>query len=203
MTLRRRPRRVVRRMRRMPMRRRLTRRRPIHLFKRTFTPTPITVPTATGASGGFDFKLTDLNNYTEFTNLYDQYKIVSVRLEFQSPFTNNPMTNAGVVIPEMYTAIDRNDITAPAFRQDILEYETQRHSPLTRRHTRYFKVNCNTLLFDSNNVDTKGTKFGQWIDTADDQVPHFGLKYWIDGGAGADFDVSPTFTYYFQCRSVK
>lgn len=198
---RRRPRRITRRRRlyrRKIMRRPMTKRRPIHTFKRTIVADAISVAPG-GATGGLTWKLDDLDNYTEFTNLFDQYRLIAVKCEFRTGFTDNPITASTVFMPEMYSAIDRNDATAPANVAEIVQYETLKRKRLTSPMKRYFRLNTLQELTDS----AVGVKFNQWIDTATPDVEHYGLKYIIDPINGADtYSVIPTYTLYFQCRSV-
>jgi len=171
-------------------------------------PSEITSVGGAGVKAGLTFKLSDLDSYTEFTNLFDEYRIIAVKLEFKSYFNNQSISDVqddSLVIPDFYTVIDHNDASAPASRAALLDYETLRHSRLTRPHKRYFKVNTLAEMYQSGTEGVVATKWKQWIDTGHPDLPHYGLKYFADaiGGANKDFKIQPTYTYYFQCRSVQ
>ena len=86
---------------------------------------------------GFNFSLNDLPNYTEFTALYDQYKINAVRFTMLPQQTqsisigsvNNPIANARV-----FSAIDYNDGSAPASVDELREYKTCKSTSILRPH---------------------------------------------------------------------
>lgn len=196
--LRRRPRRNLRRMR---MTRKRTQSR-IHSFKRTAILTPIGLSDS-AVKDCLQFKLSDLDDYSDFTNLFDQYRINAVKISFVPNFSNSALEYAAnsAGLHSIHTVIDHNDNTDPNDVLELMQYDNYRRKRIDRVMTRYFKVN--TL------ADTKpsglSAEWKKWISTSSTDVAYYGLKYWIDAlessTVTAVFDVFVT--YYIQCRSVK
>ena len=68
-------------------------------IKRTYQATTVGTDTGTfKAIGAYDFKLSYLPAYTDFTNLFDQYRIVKVKIEFIPNLTGNGAPGTPVCI---------------------------------------------------------------------------------------------------------
>lgn len=203
----------IRRIRRGPRRARLGRRklrrtwrrnrRPktyLHSFKRSCIVDQINVAN-TAVAGALTFKLSDLPNYDEFSNLFDAYRLMAVKLKFVPDFSGSPTTDAVVSIGlhSLHTAIDHNDDTQPAGVLDLMEYDTYKMKRIDRGMNRYFHVN--TLASGSAGDEQNWKK---WISTANTDIKYYGFKYWFDGiGQDSQVVTIDVFaTYYFQCKSV-
>lgn len=138
---------------------------------------------------GRSFKLDDLPNYTEFTNLFDAYRIKGVKLEFV-PIYNSHEINEGpassvddrVGMPIMTYVYDQDDATSPAAEDTLLQYATNKRISLSSRRTIYISSPRTAGLVFKDGINPVGyqeTKANQWIDCANADVPHYGLKYFI------------------------
>jgi len=213
------PRRRVRLYRRKTItRRRMNTRRKSnqHFFKRSFT-SSITILKSGNTSGCNVFTLNQLPNYTEFSNLFDQYRVNGVKYEFIPRF--NSIDQAAATGGEFYTAIDRTDNDAPASLNDMLEYQSLRKTPLTRRHVRYYKPGVPTAVYmsvdDPNNsvaALSSAPKLSPWLSTdatgpsstTSLGIEHLGLKYWCSQtNAAANTTMDVICTAYLQFRTVK
>jgi len=89
--------------------------------------------------GTFNFSLNDLPNYTEFTGLFDLYKIERIEIEWTPEYTEltdaAPVSNAVNVY--FNTAIDPAG-NAVAAVDDVLQYRTLHSTAITRMHKRDF-----------------------------------------------------------------
>ncbi len=89
--------------------------------------------------GVFNFSLNDLPNYTEFTALFDLYKIERIEIEWTPEYTEltdaAPVSNAVNVY--FNTAIDPAGNT-PASVDDVLQYRTLHSTGITKSHKRDF-----------------------------------------------------------------
>jgi hypothetical protein len=81
----------------------------------------VTVETFTS----YTFTLSALSDSTEFTALFDQYRIMQVRMEFTPLFTD---TSATVAYPPLYSAIDYDDANSVTGAQ-INEYDSVMFAP--------------------------------------------------------------------------
>lgn len=89
--------------------------------------------------GVFNFSLNDIPNYTEFTTLFDLYKIEAVEIEWIPEYTE--LTDAALVsnAVNVYfnSAIDPAGNT-PASVDDVLQYRTLHSTSITKQHKRRF-----------------------------------------------------------------
>lgn len=208
-------RRIVRR--RTYRNRRMNRKRSTtHLFKRSFH-TTINILKSANTAGCNYFQLDQLPNYSEFVDLFDQYKVNALKYEFVPRF--NSIDQASATGGEFYTAIDRVSNDPPSSLNEMLEYQSLRKTPLTRRHVRYFKPGVATAIYA--NVDDAsgstypfpaGVKLSPWISTdAEDNtaskstnIQHLGLKYWCSQtNASANTTMDIICTAFLGMRTVK
>lgn len=135
------------------------------------------------------FKLNDLPNYTEFTTLFDAYRFKGVKLEFV-PIYNSHEINEGPAsalddrlgMPIMTFARDYDDANAPASEDTLLQYATNRRLQLSTRKSIYIaSPRCANLVFKDGitPVGYSEAKSNQWIDSANPDVLHYGLKYYL------------------------
>ena len=89
--------------------------------------------------GIFNFSLNDLPNYTEFTGLFDLYKIERIEITWYPEYTNlsdaAPVSNARNV--QLNTAIEPAGQT-PTAVSDILQYRSLHTTGITKEHKRDF-----------------------------------------------------------------
>lgn len=196
--------------RRINRRRTLARKNPTHSFVRRQYLTTLQADWGTNTYGAFTFKLSDLPNYSEFTELFDRYRINKVSVMFIPQWTGvdaNPMTTMLNNNPEIWTMIDYNDATTPV---SLDEFYEDNHSKITRGgtiHKRYFSPAIRSIAYHDDD-DNFGyvSKWRQFIDTANPEVPHYALKYCLAPTASANTE--PMFVkvftkFYFQCKDLK
>jgi len=211
--LRRRPRRFRRTIRRRPMRRSvrrlrrtLPRKRPIHTFKRKIDST-LTLDSESDTSTSFVFKLTDLPNSTEFTNLFDSYRINGIRWEMRPRFNSCDVSTPGLV--PVYTVIDRNDNEYLTSIHDALEYETCKVHKMTQNIKRYFKPSVMSTALSGSSETTLGQQlWNKWYSTntveGGSSISYLGLKLYANTtGLSNPIVYDIITTYYFQCKAVK
>lgn len=204
------PRKTYRRRRRYNRRSRRTMRKPMrslsmkrkmstHHFKRTFL-SDIFFSSNTGpVFGGLSFRLSSLPNYTEFTNLFDQYRINKIVIRFV-PSANSDSVGSTHVIPNFHTIIDNNDSTTPTALNELYESQSWKRTRGTQVQTRVFTPSS---LIDIG-LSSNSPKWKQWISTDFPSVDHYGLKYALEATVNAqDIYYQPYVTIYFSTRSVK
>lgn len=168
----------------------------VHKFKRTVLLTTLTSnDTANGTHVGLAFKLSDLPSYTEFTALFDQYRMKKavVKAVFSRRNTNTAPAGlhaAGVAVqPIMMDVIDTDDSTALTANTAYEQYETVRimtSNVITRTIN---NPQVDLAAYAGGGVFTSyATKSNQWIDCASPSVEHYGYKLGsfgdIEGTAG-------------------
>lgn len=130
----------------------------------------------------------DIPAYTEFSSLYDFYKICGVKYRFLPAYTQSVNTNnvgifgttSSVSQLRIFTVIDYNNGNAPASIDAMREYQNCKVTPYNRGHTRY----CVPKLIveaegDSANIQMFARK-NPWVNTSAPSINHYGIKIGID-----------------------
>lgn len=173
---------------------------PIRLYKRHSDYFSLPVSGAAGALGSFTFTLNSIPNSTEFTSLYDQFKINAVSVCFYPKQTqvtslstaDNVRGNARIL-----TAIDYNDDTPPLTLDDLRQYENCEVDVILNKHERYIPK----PLF----LNNSGQNVNGWLSTANPSTKHYGLKYGIEPtqAVGGVFTYNVEVTYYIAFKNTK
>jgi len=200
---------ATRRPRRWNRKRPIVRRRPkIYNFKRTCELQNI--QTQSGIAPqlfSYQFKLSDLVNNNEFSNLFDQYRIKGVRLTFYP--TMNVSYSAVAPLCEFYTVLDYDDASIPGSLNDVLQYQTLRRSYFNRPHKRYLKpLAVQSGVYQSTGVTTgyRSLPSSTWFDIAYPDIVYYGVKGGLtcsDSTLMPKMSIRVTATYYFQVRMVR
>ena len=112
----------------------------IYYYSRYARAETVDVGSLSDAFYGFAFQLNRVINYTEFTNLYDMYKINAIKITFMPQQTSNVSlsdfnnANAG---KRFFSAIDRNDANVPSSTDELREYKSAKATSILRPHKRY------------------------------------------------------------------
>lgn len=187
-------RRAARRMllkRRKPMMRRRAGalRRQVHSFKRLVSfgtvtasqsPATGTIPVRTAIS----FPLNLVPNSTEYTALYDQYRINAISFRAVPKASQFQGGTSGSANPlgygQVISVIDYDDSTTPVTKDSLMEYGSVKFTRSSSMHKRYFKPKilqrAQINAVTDGNVSAKAT----WIDTLNPDVQHYGIKLFID-----------------------
>lgn len=176
-----------------------------HRFVR-YTGTTLGVGGAVGTGyGALSINLAQLPSYTEFTNLFDQYRIVGMKYRFRITF--DPMLSAATKnYPTIVWAIDRNDSTAPGNITDVQQYQKVSYktfgdsSMCTKWH--YVKPYSSLVGYETAVLSAYNAKFGNWWDTADSATAHNTFKYAYDS-LYTGVSIYCDYAIVFECRGVK
>ncbi len=146
-----------------------------------------------------------LPNTSEFSNLFDQWRIkdVMLRIDIPAGFYAGGTATTQVFMPDLYYVVDYDD-QGDATVTDMLQY------PQSRRHN--FATNGYSPLILKFSpkplVDVAGsgvsTTYGPmqtapWLRTADMSTPHYALKFAIDSmTAAANVGIPMLFTVWYD-----
>lgn len=152
-------------------------------FKRTFTAeqdvydyTGVTHFVGNGVSG--NYRLAQLPNYTEFTNLFDQYKIAGVQQKFvYSANSQDPSSTSA--LPMLGFIHDYDDGTALSSLNDYLQYPNHKVYRMDKPVIKTFFRPKSALAVYSG-AFTSYARNNNWIDVGSPSVEHYGLKWYID-----------------------
>jgi len=133
----------------------------------------------------YSFKLDNVVNPSDFTNLYDMYRINKVTL-YLEPTSNQTAYPVGAPISRRIRVVhDYNDNNALPNEDNYLEYSNCksynpiRNSPIAI--TLYPKINNKIENAGGSDAFTSMNSNRVWLNIDSDDVPHFGIKIFIPG----------------------
>lgn len=142
------------------------------------------------------FNLAQLPNYTEFTALFDQYKICGIKQKYV--FSRNSAEVGGSVeLPNLVTVNDWNDTSALADEAEALQYASYKSKRLDYPISRFFRP---TMAVGQE------IKKAQWLRATNTSETHYGIKqaYTIADTAAAGLGSMKIYTtFYIACRTPK
>lgn len=166
------------------------------------------IPISSDGAGHYNtFTLNNIPDYTEFTNLYDTYKICGIRQKFVFD-VNNADIGTSVTppngMPTLITVNDYNDVSALATEEEAMQYRTYRNRSLFKPISRYFKP----TMTDNTGGGISNIFKRRWTPTSEADIVHLGLKALV---AGYNFTANLTSlgrlrvytTYYLAFRTPK
>lgn len=180
--------------------------RNMHKFTRWINASETINATANEYQGAASWTFSQIVNPSEFTTLYDRYKITHIQLRVQlmnNPSSTEPLNQYGTgsgfayqpsnFYPKFWYCPDYDDSTAEAL--DELKQRAKTKC-LVLRPNHMYKINIKPAV----NIQTYRTAvstgyapaWNQWIDAAQTDVPHYGLKYVIDNLGLNPNDAFPT-----------
>lgn len=149
---------------------------------------------------GINFSLNDLPNYSEFTALFDVYKINAVKLQF-IPQQTQSVSLGSINNPDnvrFFSAIDYTDDSAPSSVDELRQYATVKCTSIFKTHTRY--INKPKIL------DSVSSSRSPWISTSSPSTNYYGLKVAIepmDSSTTLAMSFQGEAKYYFAFKNVK
>lgn len=192
----------------------------VHHFKReVYLGQASTSITSAGVSTpyaqGFNFRLSDLPNVAEYSSLFDQYKINSIKFKIMPKTDNvanaaNSSTISG--FGQIVTVIDHDDVIAPTTREEMLQYGTAKVTSPSRQVNRSLRPTMLTSVFRVGLTAAYSVIPCKFLDMSYTDVPTYGVKVWIDGPVVNP--LAPTLspltviydiyaTYSFTCKATR
>jgi len=129
--------------------------------------------TTVDTSGSITASLNLLNDYTEFTALFDSYRILRLDVDFI------PVSSVTPGAP-LFTVIDYDDATILGSLGAFLEYgDVLAHSQSGRKHSRTLAPRAALSAYNGTFTSFAHSMYKQWFDCASPGVQFYGLKYII------------------------
>lgn len=173
--------------------------------------------TNTGFGRTFEFKLSQLNDKSDFKNLFAYYKINAVAVKIW-PSATQTQENSLVYANQVLMRWDGNWTQVNSGRANentYMDSQTARVKRLVSGSGNpiklYMKMRQSTELIQGGNVVNTtgvGLKRPGWISTVDDEISHYGLNlmfHRVDGSsliAYAGQKLRFEYTYYLSCKKV-
>lgn len=134
--------------------------------------------------GGVSLYTDSLPNMSEFTNLFDQYKVEKVYVQIDVPLGNSNAFAQPLYNPLVYYVADYDD-PQDASLSDLLQYpQMQQHNFWKNGYTPFLISMSPKPLRDVAGAGLL-TGYGPmarapWLRTAETSIPHYGLKLSLD-----------------------
>lgn len=136
------------------------------------------------AFGVVYFTLNGLDNVTDFSGMFDLYRIVGAEVTFRPRVTQSTLADYPNVLPRLYTYIDYDDAVVPTNISIVRQYmsciETSPGEGIVRT-----LVPCCALAAYSGTFTSYASRSNQWLDIASSTVQHYGVKFAIEPGVAA------------------
>lgn len=188
----------------------------LYSFKRSVQTTVNIQDAAAPIYTAYSYALNSVPNATEFSYLFDQYKITGIKVKLIPSFNSFgmvPTTTAAApwipnIVPMCYTVIDYDDATALTAVADYMQYQNCRAERFDHPITRYFKPKCAIAAY-SGAFTSYASSMNQWIDVNSSTVQHYGFKICIDTsqlfGDGSHHlgNYTVITTYYMKFKEVR
>ena len=169
----------------------------IHKFKRTYNYGTFSSDGINPTLIAFNFSMNDMPGYSELQSLFDFYKLTGVTVKI-IPWTqtdsNSQATLNNARNSPFFYAIDRNDSSAPASVDEVLENNDHRISSTYS--------GANVWIPYPKFSDATGASRDGWVATTNASLNWFGLKVAIPATATAN-TWYVTVTYYVSCKDAK
>lgn len=161
--------------------------------------------------GAIAFKLSDVTDNAHIVGLFDQFKIRKVVVEFVPRRTTAIMvtpdtaTDLATSIPMFATTIDYDTDTAPTAITDIREFSQNKETTADRYQKWVFTPAILNEVYRSAITTSYSTVKNQWLDTNHTDVPHRGIRYFMEAGGVKNglyqYDIKTK--YYIDCKCIR
>lgn len=164
-----------------------------------------------GSPYATSFSLDSSADYSEFTALYDQYRITEVKMHFfpmSTSIINTTISTAPVnFCPRVVVCADYDDSSTPSSFNQLRQYSTARVYSAIDRFTYAIKPALSVAAYETVSTTAYAPSWGLWVSTADPNAKYYGFKGYMEntGASGPDgafgFRVEAEFT--IECRMAK
>jgi hypothetical protein len=171
--------------------------RKVHTFSRRIDRGSVTPSTTVDTLLAYSFSLSDLPDYAEFTNLFDQYRIVQIALDFE--WVLGPSSG----VQPLYVCFDQDDAVTPTALTNLLEYDTVSTTVAGANCSRVLTPRVATALYGGAFTQFGNNPATQWVDAAYPSVQYYGVKVGILAASGNPTGAAWRLLcrYVVQCRS--
>lgn len=174
----------------------------IAMFERSFTASNVVPSTTTPVAGSIRISMDSLPNYTEFTSLFDAYRILQSTVTF-FPVVNMNTTASGVTTSSLLSVIDYDDDTVLGSINEALQYPSLMQSAVGSIVERTFNPCAANAAYGGAFTSYARMPRSTWVDAASTNVRYYGLKWIVDTSANATPLWTITVRVVLQCKNVR
>lgn len=166
--------------------------------------------------GGVSRFTAPLPNYTEFTALFDTYRIDRIACWCLPTFDSANVTTGGTQssanLPWLMYAVDYDDVSG-TLSTGLMQYGNCKFTQLSGDNSKILRswIPRSQTAVAAGGVNAGGLRPAKlaWIDTASTNVTHYGLKLAFDNQAGAmtvnqvTGSLNFVFKYWISCKNTR
>lgn len=181
--------------------------------KLSYTPTFLVNSALINSAGIQTFAIGDALNASNFLNMYDQFCIKKVTIQWKriltqvinKPFDDTTVVGLGGSVPTFATCLDYDSQTVALPLADMKNYASYRECLATRSHTRTFTPKMLLQGYRSVTSSCYIPKANQRIDCNQSSTPHFGVRWFLGTASPAaafQYEVNITlYTTFYNRRT--
>lgn len=184
-------------------------RQPVQYFKRSVYYSAWTAnSTTTDIFVNYYGVLNVLPNVSEFTSLYDQYRINGIKVTLIPRGNQSDIGTASGTVAQsvgVFSVIDYDDISPLTSLNQALQYQNLKMTRSHQIHSRYFKPRIlNSVLANAGTgaVANAGSTRG-WLDVNSGDVPHMGVKFVLQQSPNSTQTFDVKIDYYLAFKNVR
>lgn len=137
---------------------------------------PISGSSAAPVAGAYYFIATNLQNWSSFSALYDQYRVVAIDFVIRPRFDSISLSTTSN--SPMRLVIDYDDSTVLSSAADAEQYS---NCMTVEAYQSARRVYCPAIAIAaySGAFTSYASRQRQWLDVASDTIRHYGMKWYI------------------------
>lgn len=148
--------------------------------------------------------LSQVPNFSDFSALYDQYKILKIKFELMPSFSEVPANpTVGYQLGQVISHLDYDSDTAHSV-QLALQYQNVKITQGNRVHKRIYRPMVKPLIagITGSPAILTGVSRSMWLDCAQTITPHYGLQFAFPQTT-VQVSYSARITYYMAFKNVR
>lgn len=155
--------------------------------------------------GQITFALSEVPNYSEFTALFERYRLTGVALRYRLTRTDDSTASLKGYIPTLVAVKDYDDSSTPTSFNELCQYPQAKTMVFASDKTYYrqfIRPACQTATYRTALSTGYSPSWTTWIATVNPDVPHYGMKYaWEKLYQGHQLEIECC--YYLRFRGTK
>jgi len=177
----------------------------VYVTRQVTGPTMITAAPTSAVNSTTYFQLSNLDNYTTFQNMFDQYRIDAIRMTITSQ--NNAVgmvVNSTTTLVPLYCVLDYDNTSNLGSAAAARQYANCVVLEPGKSCVRTFQPRVATAAY-SGAFTSFANQAPPWIDSASPSVQHYGVKIFVPGVAAAQTSLQSwdvTYEYYVSFKSI-
>lgn len=193
-------------------------RRALKKYVHVHRPDPVIIVTYSHSSGiaaygSKQYSLSNVINRSEFTTLWQEYRINCVVTKFTPLFDSGTVDSINSVpatsgypitnLPSIGWAIDYNDANVPTSLEEIQQFSNYKEALFNKEIKIKIWPACAPGIYISGIAAGYAVKRKAWLRCGNDDIPHYGLKYCVFNIANnVNYKWNLTTKYYMSFRGM-